>query len=90
MKTLLETSAAELEQCELEILDELLETAREAIVLHKAEIRRRAAAHQRGEFFYGRWEVSPGVFDRLSAKVVRIINIKVARRRALKEGALAA
>ncbi|MCB9895843.1 MAG: hypothetical protein H6839_15455 [Planctomycetes bacterium] len=90
VRTLLETSAAELEQCELEMLDELLETAREAIAMHKAEIRERMTAMQRGEVLFMRWQISPSVFDRVSAKLIRILQIKVARRRALKEAVLAA
>jgi hypothetical protein len=90
VQSLLETTAAELEQSELEILDELLATAREAMALHRVEISARAAARARNDYFFARWEISPGVFDRIAAKLLRILQIKVARRRALKEAALVA
>lgn len=85
VQRLLETSAAELEQTELEILDEMLAAAREAIALHHAEIKVRLDAHRRGQWVNTRWVISPSVFEKLAAKVARIIEIRVARRLALKQ-----
>lgn len=85
VQRLLETSAAALEQTELEILDEMLAAAREAIALHHAEVKLRLEAHRRGQWFNNRWVISPSVFEKLAAKVARIIEIRVARRLALQQ-----
>jgi hypothetical protein len=81
VQRLLETSAAELEQAEIEVLDELLAAAREGIALYKAEARARAEAQQRGQPITTRWQVAPGVFEKLTGRVLRIIEIKLRHRR---------
>jgi hypothetical protein len=83
IRRLLETSAAELEQAEIEVLDELLAAAREGIALYKAEARARTEAQQRGEPITTRWQVAPGVFEKITGRVIRIIEIKIRRRRDL-------
>jgi hypothetical protein len=80
IQRLLETSAAELEQAEIEVLDELLAAAREGIALYKAEARARTEAQQRGQPTT-RWQVAPGVFEKLTGRVLRIIEIKIRHRR---------
>ena len=85
VQRLLETSASELEQTELEVLDEMFETAREAIALYRAEVRERNEALRSGRPLPKRWQVSPGIAEKLMAKVARILEIRVARRIALRE-----
>lgn len=85
VQRLLETSASELEQAELEVLDEMFETAREAIALYRAEVRERHEALRNGRPLPKRWQVSPGIAEKLMAKVARILEIRVARRIALRE-----
>ncbi|MCA8915392.1 MAG: hypothetical protein KDB90_08265 [Planctomycetes bacterium] len=85
VQKLLETAAHELDELETAILDQMLDAAREAIALHKSEAHARNEAHTRGEPVPKRWEVSPGVYDRICAKALRIIEIRLARRRGLKE-----
>lgn len=87
VQRLLETSASELEQAELEVLDEMFETAREAIALYRAEVRERNEALRNGQPLPKRWQVSPGIAEKLMAKVARILEIRVARRIALREAA---
>ena len=87
VQRLLETSGEMLEQSELEFLDEMLEAAREAIALNRTETRQRNEARKRGEPVTTRWEVSPSVANALMNRALRIIEIKVARRRALKDEA---
>jgi hypothetical protein len=93
IQRLLETSTAQLEEAEVELLDELLAAAREGIALYKAEARARTEAQQRGEPITTRWQVAPGVFEKITGRVIRIIEIKIRRRRDLsrdrKEAALA-
>lgn len=72
----IETQRDSLDARELEILEELLEAARTTIQLHHAEARERLAAQARGEVITKRWQVAPGVFDRLSAKVIRVIQLR--------------
>jgi hypothetical protein len=85
VQRLLETAAHELDELETAILDDMLAAAKEAISLHKAEAHARSEARNRGEEPPKRWEVSPSVYDRICAKALRIIEIRLARRRALKE-----
>lgn len=85
VQRLLETSASELEQTELEVLDEMFETAREAIALYRAEVRERSEALRAGQPLPKRWQVSPGIAEKLMAKLARILEIRVARRIALRE-----
>ncbi|MCB9932681.1 MAG: hypothetical protein H6841_04580 [Planctomycetes bacterium] len=80
-KRLLETAAAELEQAEVEFLEEVLKTARDAMTLHHQEVRERIAAHEKGEPVTRRWTVSPGIFEKLVAKGLLVIEILLARRR---------
>jgi len=87
VQRLLETSASELEQTELEVLDEMFETAREAIGLYRAEVRERTEALRNGQPLPKRWQVSPGIAEKLMAKLARILEIRVARRIALREAA---
>jgi hypothetical protein len=85
VQRLLETSARELEQAELEVLDEMFETAREAIALYRSEVRERSEALRNGRPLPKRWQISPGIAEKLMAKVARILEIRVARRIALRE-----
>ena len=82
---LLETAAEELEQAEVEFLEEVLATAKEAMDLHRLEIRERAELQRRGEPAPKRWQVSPSIFEKLVAKAVMVIEVRLARRRARKE-----
>jgi hypothetical protein len=84
-KRLLETAADELEQSEVEFLEEVLATAKEAMELHRLEIRDRAELQRRGEPAPKRWQVSPSNFEKLVAKAVMVIEVRLARRRAMKE-----
>ncbi|MCB9894217.1 MAG: hypothetical protein H6839_07205 [Planctomycetes bacterium] len=85
VQKLLETAAHELDELETAILDQMLDAANEAIALHKAEAHARNEARKRGEPVPKRWEVSPSVYDRICSKALRIIEIRLARRRGLKE-----
>lgn len=84
-RRLLETAADELEQSEVEFLEEVLATAKEAMELHRLEIRERAELQRRGEPAPKRWQVSPSIFEKLVAKAVMVIEVRLARRRAMKE-----
>ena len=68
VQRLLETSGEMLEQSELEFLDEMLETAREAIALNRTETRQRNEARKRGEPVTTRWEVSPSVANAANSR----------------------
>lgn len=81
-RRLLETAADELEQSEVEFLEEVLATAKEAMELHRLEIRERAELQRRGEPAPKRWQVSPSIFEKLVAKAVMVIEVRLARRRA--------
>jgi hypothetical protein len=81
VQRLMETSAAELEQAEIELLDELLAAAREGIALYKAEARARIEAQQRGQPITTRWQIAPGVFEKIAGRAMRIIQIKIFHRR---------
>ena len=72
VQKLLETAAHELDELETAILDQMLDAANEAIVLHKAEAHERNEAHKRGDPLPKRWEVSPSVYDRICANALRI------------------
>lgn len=70
---LLRLSPEEVDAYELSIIEELIEHSRLVIKLHKLESDMRLKAMAAGTMIEDRWQVSPGVADRVARLMIRLL-----------------
>ncbi len=67
---------SEVDAFELEVIDELLETARMVLQVHRGELQAHMAAMKSAEPVETRWQVPPGVAERIARLMLKLLNAR--------------
>jgi hypothetical protein len=66
----------EVDAFELEVINELIDTARMVLQVHRGEMQAHMAAIKSGEPIETRWQVSPGVAERIARLMLKLLNAR--------------